>query len=86
MTLTVVWVPDALNAYRRLRAEDAQGASTVVIACRKLAADPRPVNSRPLGSGAFWRLRIGDFRVLYQFDEVAGVLWISHVGRVPPVE
>ena len=32
--------------------------------------EPRPRNSRKLrGSGSRWRIRVGDYRILYEIDE-----------------
>lgn len=41
--------------------------NTVVAKIKGLADDPRPSNCRKLkGSGNFWRIRIGNYRVIYE--------------------
>ena len=41
--------------------------NTVVAKIKGLADDPRPSNCRKLkGSGNFWRIRIGNYRVVYE--------------------
>jgi hypothetical protein len=45
MTYTVVWLPDAMSAFRRLRAADRDGAKQVSAAVAALATDPRPVGA-----------------------------------------
>ena len=43
---------------------------SVTIAIRSLANNPRPVGCRKLrGSRRDWRIRIGDYRVIYEIDE-----------------
>ena len=45
---------------------------------RALAGNPRPSSCRKLtGSKDDWRIRIGDYRVLYEIDEKAN----EHAGR-----
>jgi len=47
---------------------------------RNLANDPRPVGSRKLaGTKHDWRIRIGDYRVIY---EIADVIRVVRVYRV----
>jgi mRNA interferase RelE/StbE len=49
-------------------------------ALRSLAKDPRPVGSRKLaGTKHDWRIRIGDYRVIY---EIADSIRIVRVYRV----
>ena len=52
----------------------------VIIAIRGLASDPRPPGCRKLaGSKHDWRIRVGDYRVVY---EIADEIWIVRVNRV----
>jgi mRNA interferase RelE/StbE len=47
---------------------------------RALAQNPRPSGCRKLtGSKNDWRIRIGDYRVLYEIDEKAKALRIMRV-------
>jgi len=47
---------------------------------KALAENPRPANCRKLtGSKNDWRIRIGDYRVLYEIDEKAKVVRIMRV-------
>ena len=47
---------------------------------RALAENPRPSNCRKLtGSKDDWRIRIGDYRVLYEIDEKAKAVKIMRV-------
>jgi mRNA interferase RelE/StbE len=52
----------------------------VIIAIRGLASDPRPPGCRKLaGSKRDWRIRVGDYRVVY---EIADEIRIVRVNRV----
>lgn len=45
-----------------------------------LATEPRPVGCKKLhGAVDFWRLRVGDYRVVYCIDDNAGVVEIRAV-------
>ncbi len=48
----------------------------VLVAIEKLAANPRPAGSTKLvGEGTAWRLRVGDYRIIYDvFDDVLTVV------------
>jgi mRNA interferase RelE/StbE len=51
-------------------------------AVRELAKDPRPPGSRKLvGSKSDWRIRVGDYRVIYEVDDrqrQVRVMFIRH--------
>lgn len=82
MTYTVVWLPDAMSAFRRLRAADRDGAKQVSAAVAALATDPRPEGSTALGRSGFHRMRLGDYRVLYEVDDTALTIYVINVGAV----
>jgi mRNA interferase RelE/StbE len=47
----------------------------IVAAIRTLAADPRPHGARKLrGTANDWRIRVGDYRVIYEIVD-----WARHV-------
>lgn len=52
----------------------------VITAIRELASDPRPPGCRKLSGGKRdWRIRVGDYRVIY---EIADEIQIVRVNRV----
>ena len=52
----------------------------VIAAIRALATNPRPLGSRKLaGSKYDWRIRVGDYRVIY---EIADEIRVVRVNRV----
>ena len=46
-----------------------------------LADDPRPHSSRKLAGREGWRLRVGDFRVIYEIDDSGSKVTVLHVGH-----
>jgi len=71
-----------MSAFRRLRAADRDGAKQVSAAVAALAADPRPEGSTALGRSGFHRMRLGDYRVLYEVDDAALTVYVINVGAV----
>ena len=58
--------PAAVRALRKL---DPPVARRVHAAIALLAEDPRPPASRPLRGRPAWRVRIGDYRVIYTIED-----------------
>lgn len=53
----------------------------VRVAIRGLAANPRPPGSRKLTARNGWRLRVGDYRVIYEIEDANQTATILHVGH-----
>jgi len=53
----------------------------VVDAITALAADPRPPGCLKLHGREGWRIRAGDYRVLYDIDDRARSVTIFHIGN-----
>ena len=52
----------------------------ILVAIHNLAANPHPVGSRKLvGSKAEYRIRIGNYRVIYAVDEAEQVVDIQRI-------
>jgi mRNA interferase RelE/StbE len=47
----------------------------------ELARDPRPLGCVKLSGRHGWRIRTGDYRVIYDIDEELGNVVISYVGH-----
>ena len=56
-------------AVRALRELDAPVARRLQAAIALLAKDPRPPASRPLRGRPAWRVRVGDYRVIYTIED-----------------
>jgi mRNA interferase RelE/StbE len=75
----------SLSILRRAQKELAQisrgDSERVVEAIRDLAVNPRPVGCRKLTGREGWRIRIGDFRVIYEVDDGQRSVTVLHVGN-----
>ncbi|OGL99549.1 hypothetical protein A2501_04270 [Candidatus Uhrbacteria bacterium RIFOXYC12_FULL_57_11] len=70
------------RARRELQALPRPVLERVDAAIRTLAGDPRPPGSVKLkGLRHGYRLRVGDYRLLYEVDDQAGVVTVGHVGH-----
>jgi mRNA interferase RelE/StbE len=46
-----------------------------------LADDPRPPACKKLRGGAGWRVRVGDYRVIYQVDDNSKIVTVLRAGH-----
>ena len=51
----------------------------VAAALRDLAVDPRPVGCKKLVGAAAWRVRVGDYRIIYSIDDDAHVVRVVRI-------
>ncbi len=76
MNYSLLLLPPAERDCNRLPGE-------VYLRCRrailKLAENPRPVGSKKLVGEDGYRIRIGDYRILYRVDDIAKRLFIYRV-------
>jgi mRNA interferase RelE/StbE len=70
--------PAAQRQLRRLPPGDAARLRGPILA---LAIDPRPAGAAKLARTEFWRLRIGDLRIIYAIDDSADVVVVLKVAR-----
>ena len=47
----------------------------------KLSQDPRPQGCKKLNGREGWRIRVGDYRVIYEIDDTQQTLTILHIGH-----
>ena len=79
MTYRVEVTRSAVTELRRVNPAD---AARLRGAIAMLAEDPRPPASRPLRGRDGWRLRVGDYRVLYTIrDDVLLVVVVAVAHR-----
>ena len=75
----------SLSVLRRAQKELAQiphgDYERVVEAIRDLAENPRPAGCRKLAAREGWRIRVGDFRVIYEIDDGQRSVTVLHVGN-----
>ncbi|WP_366180257.1 type II toxin-antitoxin system RelE/ParE family toxin [Actinomyces timonensis] len=79
MTYRIELSPAALRQLRKL---DGRARRRVQAAVELLAQEPRPVDAKKLvcGSGE-WRVRTGDYRIVYEIDDGVLVVLVLAVGH-----
>lgn len=71
--------PAALRALRKL---DRQIAERIKAATEALRDDPRPSGAKMLtGSHGLWRIRIGDYRIVYTIDDQRRIVRVAAAGH-----
>ena len=70
--------PAAQRQLRRLPPGDAARLRGPILA---LAMDPRPPGSVKLAGSDFWRLRVGDLRVVYVIEDDDRLIVVLRVAR-----
>ncbi len=50
-------------------------------AIEALSQDPRPPGCKKLVNRDGWRIRVGDYRVIYEIDDPRRVVTVLHVGH-----
>lgn len=69
-------------AVRQLKKLDPQARRRVQAAIEILAETPRPAGAKKLvGEGDLWRVRTGDYRVVYSIDDGVLLVLIVAVGH-----
>lgn len=75
----VRWADGALRDLRRLPDRD---RGRIVAAGDALAHDPRPAGCKPMrGQPGLWRIRVGDYRVLYEIADEVLLIVVAKVGH-----
>jgi mRNA interferase RelE/StbE len=69
---------EALHDLRRLRDSDILRISTAI---RGLEENPLPVGVKRLRGAPFWRIRVGEDRVIYSFSQEQQVVYVEGVLR-----
>ena len=70
--------PAAKRQLRRLPPGDAASLRAPILA---LAIEPRPPGAVKLADTGFWRLRVGDLRIVYVIEEAADLVVVLKVAR-----
>ncbi len=70
--------PAAQRQLRKLPPDATARARGPILA---LGRDPRPRGAALLAEGSFWRLRVGDLRIVYLVDEAARTIVVLRVVR-----
>jgi mRNA interferase RelE/StbE len=72
----------AASAKRELFALSANAILRILPKIRALANDPRPANCKKLrGARNLWRIRIGDYRVVYTVNDAAKTVDVTRIAH-----
>lgn len=74
----VVIRPSAERDFRSLSKADQE---RVAFRIRVLADNPRPPGSKKLGDPSIFRVRQGDYRIIYQVDDAQRLVLILRIGH-----
>ena len=70
----------ARSARKELEALSNSLIARIFLKIESLAAEPRPTGCKKLqGNTNLWRIRIGDYRVVYSIDDIAEVVDIVRI-------
>jgi mRNA interferase RelE/StbE len=50
-------------------------------AVENLSNEPRPQGCKKLSGREGWRIRVGDYRVIYEIDDTKQILTVLHIGH-----
>jgi mRNA interferase RelE/StbE len=65
----------ARSARKELESLPAATGDRIVVRLERLAAEPRPVGARKLrGAADLWRVRVGDYRVVYAIQDAQRIV------------
>ena len=70
--------PAALRQLRKLPPATPRAFADPILA---LAIEPRPPGATPLVDSDWWRLRIGDLRIVYAIDDAKRLVVVLRVAR-----
>jgi len=69
------------SAQKSLSKIDTQDKVKIEDAIEALALDPRPANSKKLTGRDAYRIRIGNYRVIYEVDDGKLIILVVRVGH-----
>ncbi len=81
MKYNIVWADKkVLNIFQSLQPDTQDRLKNVIL---KLSDEPRPSGAKMLAGKlkGVWRIRIGDFRVLYDIDDTDKNIFLLDVGH-----
>jgi mRNA interferase RelE/StbE len=78
MTYNILILPRAAKELAKLPRGHYERARDAI---RSLSDDPRPSGCLKLRGRDGWRIRVGDYRVIYDIDEADHTVTVLHVGH-----
>lgn len=68
------------SAQKQLARIDRKAQSRIINAIKELGSNPRPSGSKKLSGRPAWRIRIGNYRVIYEIQDDQLVVLIVTIG------
>ncbi len=53
----------------------------IIKAIESLSTQPRPSGCRKLIGREGWKIRVGEYRVIYEIDDIASKVTVLHIGH-----
>ena len=78
MTYRLFLLPRAQKELARLPTETYERLRAAI---HSLAEDPRPPGCRKLTGREGWRIRVGDFRVIFEIEDDLNSVTVLHIGH-----
>lgn len=70
------------SASKELQDLPSLAVGRIIEALRKLQTEPRPPGSKKLrGTSDLWRVRVGDYRIVYAIEDTIRVVDIRKIGH-----
>ena len=69
------------RAQKELARLSAEAYEQTKAAIWDLSQEPRPTGCQKLTGREGWRIRVGDYRVIYEIDDVQRTVTVLHVGH-----
>lgn len=77
--MKIAFHPDTLEQLQKLPRDAFEAALQAIIG---LSHEPRPIGAKKLvGSHSDWRVRIGQYRIVYEIDEAAQLITVYIVAK-----
>ena len=69
------------SAEKELRKLPHEAIPRIIATIRALGDEPRPYGCLKLSGSQSWRIRIGDYRVIYDIDDKIQKIDVLHIGH-----
>lgn len=79
MRYRVVLTPAAARQYRKFR--DRRVVSRIKMALKGLAVDPRPIGAKKMTGVDGYRIRVGDYRIVYKVVDSRKLVKVARIGH-----
>jgi mRNA interferase RelE/StbE len=77
----ILILPSARRQLRQFQNTHYRKSADIVAAILSLGNDPRPPNARKLVNREEWRLRVGDYRILFAIDDQQQTVTVTAIAH-----